>query len=112
MAALSTTRARTSGRPSISALRIAKIPGTNWRTSKRVARQRRSPGIGSSLLLEAPIRTLGRVDGFDDDEAEGESHEGSEVLVGFLTTERDALEALELADQLLDAGAVERLRKE
>src|SRR3954470_24194115 len=57
---------------------------------------------------------LGRVDGFDDDEAEGESHEGSEVLVGFLATERDALEALELADQLLDAGAgaVERLRKE
>src|SRR5215218_2737588 len=57
---------------------------------------------------------LGRVDGFDDDEAEGESDERAEVRVGFLATEGDALEALELADQLLDAGAcpVERLRKE
>src|SRR3954468_24747011 len=64
--------------------------------------------------LDRESMELGRVDGFDDDEAEGESHEGSEVLVGFLATERDALEALELADQLLDAGAgaVERLRKE
>ena len=54
------------------------------------------------------------MDGFDDDEAEGESDERAEVLVGFLATEGDALEALELADQLLDAGAcpVERLRKE
>src|SRR5215211_5557191 len=57
---------------------------------------------------------LGPVDGFDDDEAEGESDESAEVLVGFLATQGDALEALELADQLLDAGArpVERLRKE
>ena len=54
------------------------------------------------------------MDGFDDDEAEGESDEGSEVLVGFLAPEGDALEALELANQLLDAGAgaVKRLRKE
>ena len=45
------------------------------------------------------------MDGFDDDEAEGECDEGSEVLVGFLAAERNALEALELADELFDAGA-------
>jgi len=57
---------------------------------------------------------LGRVDGFDDDEAQSECDEGSEVPVRFLATERDTLEALELADQLLDAGAgsIECLRKE
>src|SRR5829696_6515446 len=40
--------------------------------------------------------------------------EGSEVLVRFLATERNALEALELAHKLLDtgAGAIERLREE
>src|SRR5215207_4849699 len=57
---------------------------------------------------------LGRVDGFDDDEAQSECDEGSEVLVRFLATERNALEALELAHKLLDtgAGAIERLREE
>src|SRR5215210_5120581 len=57
---------------------------------------------------------LGRVDGFDDDEAQSECDEGSEVLVRFLATERNALEALELADELFDAGAgaIERLWKE
>src|SRR3954470_11322305 len=47
----------------------------------------RHPGLlWFELILSI---SLGRVDGFDDDEAEGESHEGSEVLVGFLATERD-----------------------
>ena len=57
---------------------------------------------------------LGRVDGFDDDEAQSECDEGSEVLVRFLATERNALEALELADEVFDAGAgaIERLREE
>src|SRR5215210_1388438 len=57
---------------------------------------------------------LGRVDGFDDDEAQSECDEGSEVLVRFLATERNALEALELADEVFDAGAgaIERLWKE
>src|SRR4051812_11467929 len=59
-------------------------------------------------------RCLGRVDGFDDDEAQSECDEGSEVPVRFLATERNALEALELAHKLLDAGAgaIERLREE
>src|SRR4051794_16962368 len=57
---------------------------------------------------------LGRVDGFDDDEAQSECDEGSEVPVRFLATERNALEALELADEVFDAGAgaIERLREE
>ena len=48
---------------------------------------------------------LGCVDGFDEDEPECESDEGDEVGVRLLAAERDALEPLELADQLLDAGA-------
>src|SRR3954467_2679933 len=57
---------------------------------------------------------LGRVDGFDDDEAQSECDEGSEVLGRFLAAERNALEALELADEVFDAGAgaIERLREE
>jgi hypothetical protein len=53
------------------------------------------------------------VDGFDDDEAKSECDEGCKVLVRFLATERNALEALELADQLLDtgAGSIECLRE-
>ena len=57
---------------------------------------------------------LGRVDGFGEDEHEAESDEGSVVPGGFLATESNALEALELSDALLDAGAsaVELFRKE
>ena len=57
---------------------------------------------------------LGRVDGFGEDEHEAESDEGSVVPGGFLATESNALEALELSDALLDAGAsaVERFREE
>jgi hypothetical protein len=54
------------------------------------------------------------VDGFDDDESEGERNKGAEVSRGLLAAERNALEAFELADRLLDARArpIERLRKE
>jgi hypothetical protein len=45
------------------------------------------------------------VDGFDQDERAGEGDEGGVVFCGLLAAERDALEALELADGLLDAGA-------
>src|SRR5881227_619497 len=57
---------------------------------------------------------LGRVDGFDDDEAQSECDEGCKVLVRFLATERNSLEALELAHKLLDtgAGSIECLREE
>src|SRR3954454_14201005 len=57
---------------------------------------------------------LGRVDGFENDQAECECDERPEVPVGLLAAERDALETLELSHELLDAGArpVERLREE
>jgi hypothetical protein len=60
------------------------------------------------------LMKLGRVDGFDEDEAECEGDEGGEVLVRLLAAEGDALEALELTDQLLDARPrpVERFREE
>src|SRR5215213_8988585 len=69
---------------------------------------------GNQLALSQQPSWLGRVDGFDDDEAKSECDEGSEVLVRFLAAERNALEALELADEVFDAGAgaVERLREE
>jgi hypothetical protein len=48
------------------------------------------------------------------DESDGESHKGTEMSGRLLAAERDALEAFELADRLLDAGsgAVECLREE
>ena len=48
---------------------------------------------------------LGRVDGFDQDEAEGEGEgdEGTVIARSLLATKGDALEALEFADGLLDA---------
>ena len=48
---------------------------------------------------------LGHVDGFDEDEAERQGDNGSVVLCGLLTSERNPLEALELAHGLLNAGA-------
>jgi hypothetical protein len=57
--------------------------------------------------------TLGRVDGFNQDEAECQGYEGSVVLRGLLASECDAFEALEFADGLLDAcpRLVEYFRK-
>jgi len=57
---------------------------------------------------------LGPVDEFGEDEHKAESDEGSVVPGGFLATQSNALEALELSDALLDAGAsaVERFREE
>jgi hypothetical protein len=57
---------------------------------------------------------LGRVDGFGDDEGQGEGDEGAVMLGCFLAAQGDAFEALEPADHLLDAGAasVEDFREE
>ena len=49
------------------------------------------------------LECLGRVDGFDQDEAEGERDEGTVIARSLLATKGDALEALEFADGLLDA---------
>ena len=51
------------------------------------------------------------MDGFDDDEAKSECDEGCEVPVRFLATERNSLEALELAHKLLDTGAGTQRRR-
>src|SRR3954471_4672802 len=61
-----------------------------------------------------PLRHLGGVDGFDEDEAESKGHHGSVVLGRLLAAQRHPLEALELTPKLLDAGTspIERLRKE
>src|SRR3954464_8455611 len=68
----------------------------------------------ASTTVPETCRVLGRVDGFDDDEAKSECDEGCKVLVRFLATERNALEALELADEVFDtgAGSIECLREE
>ena len=60
------------------------------------------------------VITLGRVDGFDQDEAEGERDEGTVIARSLLATKCDALEALEFADGLLDARPrfVEDFREE
>jgi hypothetical protein len=57
--------------------------------------------------------SLGRLDGFDRDERCCESDEGAEVGRGLLAPQGDTLEAFQLADHLLDAGAapVEDLRE-
>lgn len=57
---------------------------------------------------------LGGVDGFDEDEAQGEGDDSSEGAFGFFAAERYPFEALELSETLLDAGAapIERLREE
>ena len=54
------------------------------------------------------------MDGFAENESKGKSDEGAIVPGSFFATESNALEPLELADALLDAGAstVERSRKE
>ena len=54
------------------------------------------------------------MDGFRPHKGAGEGDRGGEVLRGFLTAQRNPLEALELADGLLDAGTafVESTREE
>jgi len=55
--------------------------------------------------FDAARPVLGRVDGFDQDEPAGESDDGCEVLFGFFASHGHALEALDLANELLDARA-------
>src|SRR4051812_21371138 len=68
----------------------------------------------SHCFYKLYLAMLGRVDGFENDQAKCECDERPEVPVGLLAAERDALETLELPHELLDAGArpVERLREE
>ena len=47
---------------------------------------------------------LGPVDGFDQDEGASKGDECTVAVLGFITTHGNALEALQLADGLLDSG--------
>ena len=56
--------------------------------------------------MEASIvPDLGGVDGFGEDEAESKGNDGAVGLGRLLAAQRHALEALQLADKLLNAGA-------
>jgi hypothetical protein len=57
---------------------------------------------------------LGRVDGFDQDEAESMRNERAIILRRLFTSKGDTLEPLELADRLFDACSrpVEHFREE
>ena len=57
---------------------------------------------------------LGRVDGFHQDEAAGESYQGGVVLDCLFAAQGDALEPLDFSNGLLDAGSalVEGSREE
>src|SRR3954468_18806513 len=101
---------RSSNRTAVSQSWRSKLPSLRMRFSHFG----RTKEIGTAATKDrVPVRlrarrtsiALGRVDGFDDDEAQSECDEGSEVPVRFLATERNALEALELADEVFDAGA-------
>ena len=61
--------------------------------------------MAAQIITKFPAVVLGRVDGFCPDKGASKGDEGGEVLCGFLTAQRDPLEALELANGLLDAGA-------
>ncbi|MET3354329.1 UNVERIFIED_ORG: hypothetical protein ABID33_002240 [Xanthobacter viscosus] len=54
------------------------------------------------------------MDGFDEDEAQGEGDDGGEAAFGLLAAQGDALEPLQFSKALLDAGTapVKRLREE
>jgi len=73
-----------------------------------------TPAILVELVGTMRGRTRGRVDGFDQDEAESKRDERAVILRGLLASKCDTLEAFELADRLFDACPclVECFRKE
>ena len=70
--------------------------------------------LKSSLIRGLGLRELGRVDGFDQDEAESKRDERAVMLRRLLASKCDTLKALELANRLFDAcpRLVECFRKE
>ena len=66
--------------------------------------------VCSSLLATNDVyactaRSLGRVDGFEQDEGRGDGDDGPEVSCSLLASLRHAFEAFQLSHHLLDAGA-------
>ena len=64
----------------------------------------RKTDLGIPCRSKSAKVVLGRVDGFDQDEAKSKCDERGVILRGLLATQRDALEPFELADCLLDTG--------
>jgi len=62
-----------------------------------------TPAVLVELVGTMRGRTRGRVDGFDQDEAESKRDERAVILRGLLASKCDTLEAFELADRLFDA---------
>jgi len=73
----------------------------------------KSDGTDTAVKLSDP-KPLGRVDGFDQDEAESKRDERAVILRRLLASKCDTLEAFELADSLFNACPclVECFRKE
>jgi hypothetical protein len=55
--------------------------------------------------IDPPPHVLGLVDGFDQDEGASESDECAITVLGLVAAHSNSLEALQLADGLLDPGA-------
>ena len=78
---------------------------------RRYFRWKTTEIIQLSLGLSVPVilcthligERLGRVDGFDQDEAESKRDKRAVILRRLLASKRDTLEALELADRLFDS---------
>ena len=72
------------------------------------------PQFVAELVKSQVDVILGRVDGFDQDEAESKRDERAVILRRLLASKCDTLEAFELADRLFDACPclVECFRKE
>jgi hypothetical protein len=72
--------------------------------------------IGDATVAQVnlPVAVLGPVDGFNQDEGAGKGDECAVAVLGFVTTHGNPLEALQLADGLLDSGTrlVEQSGKE
>ena len=69
---------------------------------------------GFTLNTDYLVTVLGRVDGFDQDEAESKRDERAVILCRLLASKCDTFEAFELANRLFDACPclVECFRKE
>ena len=59
---------------------------------------------GWGMSCSAKDGDLGPVDGFDQDEGASKGDECTVAVLGFITTHGNPLEALQLADGLLDSG--------
>ena len=90
------------------------IRGGGWAPDMLLRRNSEKLRTEFQYVQDMNLNTIRRVDGFDQDEAEGERDEGTVIARSLLATKGDALEALEFADGLLDARPrfVEDFREE